>query len=867
MTLSNFGTQKITFDFKTPVKGSYFTEQLYSLIKPGIYKGLDVTIAQSNPVGNQIDISTGQAFLNCIFEVETKRSIKVDFQTSVSSYTIAQVSPGINQIVYLLYEYKEVVENWVEIASVRSDLPVPDNAIILCECIYDGSGNITEISYDQRQYGFFNSDDDYSITDSNIFSNALDETKKFRFSASGISGTNIVREIIIPDHDYSLNTINDWLVDTTYKEKEVVVYNNTLYRCVTEHTSIDFFSDLSNWENITSVEDEEKVRGYNNSGSTLSQGVVVKVSGDYPTEEIPEIDLISDYLDEPFGIVVNDILNSNSGEIIQRGRIELPSYDFSLGVVGQKIYCDDNGDLTLSVTSLIVGQLLDPVNSIIYVSILPAEEGLNVVNFNGQLSVNENTIQKAFDRIDDFGYLPIWVTSQSYRVGNSITKDGIIYTCLIAHTSGTFSTDLTANRWLKVQNYLDTTNLNGQLSPTEDSYQKVVDRLDDYGYAPIWVTSKDYRIGNIITKDGIVYTCLVNHTSGTFSTDLSNNNWLKVQSYFDVSNLNGQLASGIETSYQLAIDRLEDYGYLPIWETGKTYRVGNSIRRIDDSSNSIWSCITNHTSTTFSSDISNWIALTDSTALKSADVQDLTSTDSNISVSGGIGSVIENVQLTLNPNPILERINIQELSFTNYITVSTSGQINNLDIDNYSFIRFTNASSLTGIVSPNPSGTKIIIISNVTGSSITINNESSSSSADNRILTGTGSDLTLGSNSSILLVYDLVNSNWRIVNGNGLDNYIIRKENSLSDNTTISITSIFGSQIAATYRFKDGSNNQIYGTIYFQSHLNYDLIVNGDFVSNISGNEGTVNIYVSSTDLIFENQTGNTINLVVYREV
>lgn len=40
-----------------------------------------------------------------------------------------------------------------------------------------------------------------------------------------------------------------------------------------------------------------------------------------------------------------------------------------------------------------------------------------------------------------------WVTSTSYDVGDEVIENGVDYVCATAHTSGTFATDLAANRW------------------------------------------------------------------------------------------------------------------------------------------------------------------------------------------------------------------------------------------------------------------------------------------------------------------------------------------------------------------------------------------------------------------------------------
>lgn len=624
-TTVNKGSQTINVDFKQQLKGSYFSQQLYTLIKPGVYSGLDVT--RTVPNDNKINISPGQVFLHCLFQGETKRAIKAQFASQVIAEPIPQSATGVDELVYLIYEYKEIQENWVKIAHCSANDSVPTNGIIIARCIYDSNGFIDSISYEDRQFGFFN--DDFTISDSNEFSNSLDSSKRFKLSASNLSsGTNEVKVIDIPNHNYSLNTLQNWSSGVNYIEQEIIVFNNTLFRNNTNHTSsISFYDDISYWDNITATIEEEIVRGYNNTGSILQKGKVVKVSGDNSSELIPEIDLINDYLNEPFGILINDINDSNSGELIQRGRIDLSSsYNFSSGSIGQKIYSDNTGSLTLTVTPLIVGQLLDPINSIIYVSILPAEEGLNTVNFNGQLSVNENSIQKAFDRLDD-------------------------------------------------------------------------------------------------------------------------------------------------------------YGYIPIWETGKSYRVGNPIRRVDDSSNSIWVCITNHTSTSFTSNISNWVALTDSTALKIANVKNLTSANSNLSVSGGTGSTIENVVLTITDSPSFisvsgQNLKTSEINIANSTLITTAGTINNVNVSNYSFIRVSGTSQITGIQAP--TSNKLITISNISGSTLTIANNSGSSSSGNRIYTGLGSNLVLESNSSMSLIYDFTSSFWRVI---GVTKITEAMQN-LTDNTT-----------------------------------------------------------------------------------
>jgi len=43
-----------------------------------------------------------------------------------------------------------------------------------------------------------------------------------------------------------------------------------------------------------------------------------------------------------------------------------------------------------------------------------------------------------------------WVTATSYAIGDVVQSDSTCYKCRVAHTSGTFSTDLAAGDWEEV---------------------------------------------------------------------------------------------------------------------------------------------------------------------------------------------------------------------------------------------------------------------------------------------------------------------------------------------------------------------------------------------------------------------------------
>jgi hypothetical protein len=43
-----------------------------------------------------------------------------------------------------------------------------------------------------------------------------------------------------------------------------------------------------------------------------------------------------------------------------------------------------------------------------------------------------------------------WVTATAYTIGQSVSNSGIVYLCAVAHTSGTFATDLAASKWIQL---------------------------------------------------------------------------------------------------------------------------------------------------------------------------------------------------------------------------------------------------------------------------------------------------------------------------------------------------------------------------------------------------------------------------------
>lgn len=100
---------------------------------------------------------------------------------------------------------------------------------------------------------------------------------------------------------------------------------------------------------------------------------------------------------------------------------------------------------------------------------------------------------------------------------------------------------------------------------------------------------------------------------------------------------------------------------------------------------------------------------------------------------------------------------------------TTTPYANDVNLGYSSFVRINSISSnflgITGIVGG--SNGRVLTLVNASTSLVTIFNNSASSTASSRILTGTGVDLVIAQDASINLIYDSGASRWRVVGGSG----------------------------------------------------------------------------------------------------
>ena len=102
-------------------------------------------------------------------------------------------------------------------------------------------------------------------------------------------------------------------------------------------------------------------------------------------------------------------------------------------------------------------------------------------------------------------------------------------------------------------------------------------------------------------------------------------------------------------------------------------------------------------------------------------------------------------------------------------TYTTPGSTNDVALGNASFVRLDTsaaAQTLTGIAGG--ADGKLLTLTNADAAlAVTLSNQSVSSVAANRIVTGTGSDINIAAGASVSLIYDATDSRWRVVGGTG----------------------------------------------------------------------------------------------------
>lgn len=124
---------------------------------------------------------------------------------------------------------------------------------------------------------------------------------------------------------------------------------------------------------------------------------------------------------------------------------------------------------------------------------------------------------------------------------------------------------------------------------------------------------------------------------------------------------------------------------------------------------------------------------------------------------------------------------------TEEVVDSAAGSDLTLTQPTKSMIRLTGAvTSLAGIGAV--ADRRYVVLLNATGSTIVIKNDQVATASD-RILTGSGNNISLKPNASLWLIYDVTSSKWRVIGGSGSGGgYVTRSTVTLSEGDFIPTT-------------------------------------------------------------------------------
>ncbi len=137
-----------------------------------------------------------------------------------------------------------------------------------------------------------------------------------------------------------------------------------------------------------------------------------------------------------------------------------------------------------------------------------------------------------------------WTPNVYYFVGQLVMDGQTLLRCIEAHTSG------------------------ADLDNTEYAKWEII--ADNGVFIKDWETNKKYYTDNVVFSDNILYRCTANHTSGSFTTDLSDGYWVKVSGGSSggsgTGNYSQMVAMNVTApkTYEIKIAETTDFCFPPV---------------------------------------------------------------------------------------------------------------------------------------------------------------------------------------------------------------------------------------------------------------------------------------------------------------
>lgn len=302
-----------------------------------------------------------------------------------------------------------------------------------------------------------------------------------------------------------------WKTATAYKLNDLVVYMNSLYLCLSAHTSSTFATEKSNWKRIDADKIPEQWitnKSYSKddlivNNDTIYLCITAHQSSTFSTDiaNWKEVgagkSIVSWEANKLYD--VNDIIINNSALYICT--VKHTSTTFAKDIANWKQVGSSKGiEAWAASTQYKVNDF------VVYNGILYQSAALHV-----STTFTSDYTKKYWKQVqykEDGINLPPWESGKAYSINDFVVYAGKTYLCISAHTSNMFSSD-TAN-WKEI----------GTASSAQGMSQ--------------WATAKVYSIDQPVLYNKELYICAANHTSATFSTDEKAGDWYKIGGITDL---------------------------------------------------------------------------------------------------------------------------------------------------------------------------------------------------------------------------------------------------------------------------------------------------------------------------------------------
>ena len=175
-------------------------------------------------------------------------------ETFVSKKNLQDILDGIEQKIAGLGSTLTGIYTWQANNQYKTgDVCILNGSLFICLATHTSS---PAFSTDIANWNLVYSDIDewasstyYVAGASVIANNAMYKCKTTHTSGSTFDSTEEANWDVVVGTSGNVK-IKNWATTTQYKQYDVVMVNNNLYRCVSNHTSTTFSSDISNWELI-----------------------------------------------------------------------------------------------------------------------------------------------------------------------------------------------------------------------------------------------------------------------------------------------------------------------------------------------------------------------------------------------------------------------------------------------------------------------------------------------------------------------------------------------------------------------------------------------------------------------------------------